>query len=382
MRLDSALEDFLGYLEVERGSSDNTTSSYGRDLARYVEALAARGIVYPDDVTRVDVEGYVESLSESGLAARSVDRAVSAIRSFHRFMVADQICDNLPTADLPAPKAPMHLPDVISRVQAAALLDPANFQVQARPGEDGQSRRWQLRRAGALRDEAMLEVLYGCGLRVSELCGLDRRTVFLDDEVLRVFGKGSKERIVPIMGAAARVLRQYLLEARPVLEGPRSGDAVFLSVRGTRVTRQAVFRIVEEAGERAGIPAARGTACTPIPCVTALPPICSRAAPTSAWCRSCWGTRPSRPPSSTRTSTAPIYARCTSRRTRAHASRPTCRTAPLKITHKNSIWCSKPLLTQGFLRVCVRTNMRSQDMGSPNHPDPRQRAAGSGKIPL
>lgn len=258
MRLDSALEDFLGYLEVERGSSDNTTSSYSRDLARYVEALAARGIVNPDDVTRVDVEGYVESLSESGLAARSVDRAVSAIRSFHRFMVADQICDNLPTADLPAPKAPMHLPDVISRAQAAALLDPANFQVQAKPGEDEHSRRWQLRRAGALRDEAMLEVLYGCGLRVSELCGLDRRTVFLDDEVLRVFGKGSKERIVPIMGAAARVLRQYLLEARPVLEGPRSGDAVFLSVRGTRITRQAVFRIVEEAGERAGIPAREG----------------------------------------------------------------------------------------------------------------------------
>ena len=254
MRLDSALEDFLGYLEVERGSSDNTTSSYGRDLARYVEALAARGIVYPDDVTRVDVEGYVESLSESGLAARSVDRAVSAIRSFHRFMVADQICDNLPTADLPAPKAPMHLPDVISRVQAAALLDPANFQVQARPGEDGQSRRWQLRRAGALRDEAMLEVLYGCGLRVSELCGLDVRDVMLDEEVLRVMGKGSKERLVPLLGTAKRALATYLGKWRGVLAASgAAGDAVFLSERGTRITRQAVHRMVERYGRLVGI---------------------------------------------------------------------------------------------------------------------------------
>ncbi|MEE1044705.1 MAG: site-specific tyrosine recombinase [Olegusella sp.] len=253
MRLDSALEDFLGYLEVERGSSDNTTQSYGRDLGRYVKYLEARGIVFPDDVARFDVEAYVESLSESDLAARSVDRAVSAIKSFHRFMVADQICENLPTADLPAPKAPVHLPDVISRAQATALLDPGNFRVEARQGEDEHSRRWQLRCACALRDEAMLEVLYGCGLRVSELCGLDRRTVFLEDELIRVFGKGSKERVVPIMGAASRVLRRYLMEARPVLEGSRSGDAVFLSVRGTRITRQAVFRIVEEAGERAGI---------------------------------------------------------------------------------------------------------------------------------
>lgn len=253
MNLETALGNFLGYLTIERGSSRNTYDSYGHDLHRYIDALTKQGIVEPNQVSRGVVEAYVASLAASGLSVRSVDRAVSAIKSFHRFMVADQITDVLPTADLPIPKAPMYLPDVISRAQVTALLSDTNFAVRARQGEDEGSKRYKKRQACALRDHAMLEVLYGCGLRASELCGLDRQAVLLEDEVVRVFGKGSKERIVPIMGAASRALSTYLTDSRPVLESSRSSDAVFLSVRGTRITRQALFSIVEQAGERVGI---------------------------------------------------------------------------------------------------------------------------------
>lgn len=258
MTLDDALADFLGYLSVERGSSPHTTASYAHDLTHYVEALATRGITDPQRVSSADVEAYVATLSEKGLAARSIDRAISAIRSFHKFMVADQICDVLPTANLPTPKIPLHLPDVISREQVSQLLAEENFTLPPAAGIPEGSRRQALRQACTLRDRAMLEVLYGCGLRVSELCGLDCRTVFLQDELLRVFGKGSKERLVPIMGSASRALAHYLAEGRPVLVSGRSADAVFLSVRGTRLTRQAVFAIVEAAGERAGIAALEG----------------------------------------------------------------------------------------------------------------------------
>lgn len=259
MNLSQARDEYLSYLAIERGNAHNTIDSYGRDLKRYVDYLAHEGITQPSEVTRVHVERFVASLSEAGYAARSIDRASSAIRSFHRFMVSDQISEKLPTSDLVAQKVPLRLPDVISRERVAALLDEDNFKVALRPGEKAESRSYHKRVATALRDKAMLEMIYGCGLRVSELTGLDLRTVFLEDEVVRIFGKGSKERMVPIMGAAARALARYLSEGRPVLAGSKSGDAVFLSVRGTRITRQAVFVIVSAAGERAGIPAVEGS---------------------------------------------------------------------------------------------------------------------------
>lgn len=237
MDLERALREYLGYLAVERGSSPNTVSSYGSDLRRYVEALAGEGITRPEDVTREAIERHLSELREAGLATSSVERAVSAIKGFHRFMVAEQICLEHPTADLPLPKTAERLPDVLSHEQVSALLDQ-----QFPSGPVG------------LRDHAMLEVLYGCGLRVSELCGLDLRDCLLADEVLRVFGKGSKERIVPIMGTAAATLASYLESARPELVRPaKSGGAVFLNQRGGRISRQSAHSIVERYGRYAGI---------------------------------------------------------------------------------------------------------------------------------
>jgi len=231
-----ASAEYLDYLSVERGSSPNTVEAYGRDLDRYLAFLAQDGVTRPGEVTREEVRGHIEALEDVGLSPASVERAVSAIKGFHRFMVAEQITDVHPTADLPLPAKPSRLPDVISREQAAALLD------QPFP-----------RTASGQRDRTMLEVLYGCGLRVSELCGLDQRDVVLEEEVLRVFGKGSKERVVPVMGTAAATLASYLDEWRGGLVGRTSVPAVFLNTRGGRISRQSVHSIVERYGRMVGI---------------------------------------------------------------------------------------------------------------------------------
>ncbi len=248
--LSRAADEYLGYLSVERGSSANTVESYGRDLHRYLVYLADQGVTRPDEVTQEVIEDHIRALDEVGLAPASVERAISAIKGFHRFMVAEHICENHPTADLRLPKKPERLPDVISREQVFTLLDERMFEFHG----DASGRKGQLAQASLLRDEAILETLYGCGLRVSELCGLDLGNLFLDDEMLRVFGKGSKERVVPVLGSAARALSRYLEVARPVLsEGRTPTAAVFLNARGGRITRQAVHALVEKYGSYAGI---------------------------------------------------------------------------------------------------------------------------------
>ena len=236
MDLARAKREYLDYLAIERGSSSNTVEAYGRDLDRYLAFLSDAGIARPEDVTRAAIEDHIAALTGVGLAPTSVERAVSAIKGFHRFMVADEICENFPTADLPLPAKPARLPDVLSVEQAEALLD------QPFP-----------KTAAGQRDRAILETLYGCGLRVSEFCGLDLRDVRLDEEVVRVFGKGSKERVVPIMGSAARVMGEYLDLWRPGLVGRTPTQAVFLNQRGGRISRQSVHAIVERAGRVVGV---------------------------------------------------------------------------------------------------------------------------------
>lgn len=237
MDLVHALKEYLNYVAVERGCSRNTVLAYGRDLRSYVLGLRDEGITLPDQVTRDRIEGHVSRLRASGLSIASVERAISAIKGFHRFMVAERITTAHPAADLPLPKKPSRLPDVISREQAAALLDQPFPKTPA-----GQ------------RDHAILEALYGCGLRVSELCGLDLRRVMLDEQVLRVVGKGDKERVVPIVGTAARALDDYLEHWRPCLVSPRvSTSAVFLNNRGRRLSRQSVHALVAKAGAVVGI---------------------------------------------------------------------------------------------------------------------------------
>ena len=237
MRLEDAVDDFLAHLEIERGSAENTVTSYGFDLRRYLTFLGERHVRDSGEVTRGDVEAFVASYTELDYAASSASRALAAVRGLHGFLVAEGIDGKNPTLEVPTPKLERRLPEVLSIEQTTRLME------QPFP-ED----------AAGLRDHAILEVLYGCGLRVSELCGLDVRDVYIEEELVRVFGKGSKERVVPITGCANEVVAAYLDEGRPGLVSPkRTTDALFLNVHGGRLTRQAMHGICERYGRLVGI---------------------------------------------------------------------------------------------------------------------------------
>ncbi len=232
--------EYLNHLALERNLAANTIAAYERDLRSYLAFLGDRGTFRPDDVTRRDIEDFVAAKRADHSADASVNRALSTVKGFHRFMVREGLSSVNPAATLRVPKTCDRLPDVISIEAAERLLD------QDFPAT-----------AAGMRDRAVLETLYGCGLRASELCGLDVNEVHLDDGFARVRGKGSKERLVPLVGTAARVLGAYLADARAELSShARSASApaaVFLNVRGTRLSRQSVHAICERYGRMAGI---------------------------------------------------------------------------------------------------------------------------------
>lgn len=240
--LGAALVEYKIFLTVERGASPKTVESYLRDLSSYLVYLQQQNIRCFEKITRVQVQAYLADLYAQGKAVSSVGRAVSALKGFHKFACSEELSKHNPVDDLPIPKKPNHLPDVLSVEQACALLDQP-FALNPR----------------GLRDRAILEIFYGCGLRVSEVCSLNMDQVFIDEQFVRVRGKGSKERAVPLIGSAQAALQTYLDQGRSQLyarsQGYRSQDssAVFLNARGKRMTRQALYDIVQHAGEAIGI---------------------------------------------------------------------------------------------------------------------------------
>lgn len=237
---DQLLDDFLNYLTVERGASAHTLSAYRGDLRAYLKHLAGRG-AQPLTATRDDVVAFMAALQEQGMAPSTVERKIAAVKSFYGFLIREGLTDVHPTIDVSLPKVPARLPEVISINDARALL--------GQPFPEGPV---------GLRDSAVLEVLYGCGLRVSELTGLNLLDLDLEGGFIRVVGKGDKERLVPIAGAALKALREYLDHGRAYLRAKKSAarqdpHAVFLNVRGGRLTRQAIFGIVRTYSHNVGL---------------------------------------------------------------------------------------------------------------------------------
>lgn len=235
------MDEFLGHLGVERGASRHTLDAYRRDLGAYAAFLEERGVSSPDAIRREDLTAFIASLQARALAPSTVARRVASLKSFHKYLVREGITDNHPSASLPLPRTPLRLPDVVSVEDAERLLS------QPFPAD-----------AAGLRDRTILEVLYGCGLRVSELVGLDVGDVDLREGFLRVLGKGSKERVVPIGGAAALAVEEYLRLGRPHLRPAKTSmrqdpSALFLSRRGRRLTRQSVFGMVRRYGGVVGL---------------------------------------------------------------------------------------------------------------------------------
>lgn len=237
--LDTVTGEYLDYLAVERGLARNTIAAYRRDLTTYCSYLERAGVESFEGVNRQILEDFVGDRRDGGYSDASVERAVAAVKGLHAFLVRDGIVAQNPTAALRLPKKAERLPECLSVGDVSALLD------QDFPeGEMG------------LRDHAILEVLYGCGLRVSELVGLDVGDVHFDDGFVLVRGKGSKERLAPLVGSAARAMAQYIVDGRQRLAAHARGSktpAVFLNKNGGRLSRQSVHVICERYGRQVGL---------------------------------------------------------------------------------------------------------------------------------
>lgn len=232
---EATIERFLDALWMEHGLSENTLSAYRRDLAGCARwlARARRNLV---DARKTDLASYLAERAQRGAHPRTSARLLSTLRRFYRYLVREGVMSDDPTADLQSPKLGRPLPKSLSEEQVEALL--------AAP---------DIATALGLRDRAMLETLYAAGLRVSELVGLTISQLNRDAGFIRVMGKGSKERLVPLGEEAGDWLSRYLSEARPELVRERQTDALFPTLRGARMTRQAFWYAIKRYARRAGI---------------------------------------------------------------------------------------------------------------------------------
>lgn len=234
-------DHYLHFLALEKNAARNTLASYRLDIGRYIGFLERNHVTDLNNVTGLHMEQFVGNLREQGLSPRSITRACSAIRGFHKFLLGDGVVKHNPTDSIDTPKIARTLPDVLSPEEIEAILNsPA-------PGDRDKK---NLR----IRDRAILEVMYASGLRVSEVVALKQSNIFPDEGLIRVFGKGSKERLVPVGGSALRWVDRYRKECRPLLAlKGRTQDALFLNARGGPLTRMSIWNIVRSHTARAGI---------------------------------------------------------------------------------------------------------------------------------
>lgn len=241
--LTRAIRTYLDHLAVERGLAVNTLSSYRRDLRRYADHLAQEGISTLDEITEAMVSGFLMRLREGDadhppLSSTSAARTVVAVRGFHKFAVADGLATLDPASAVKPPTPAKRLPKALPLSDVEAILEAAGAPDTTL----------------ALRDRALLEVLYGTGARISEAVGLDVDDIDTVDATVLLRGKGSKERLVPIGTYALDAVAAYLTRARPeIVASSTPGGAMFLNSRGGRLSRQSAWAVLVKAAERAGV---------------------------------------------------------------------------------------------------------------------------------
>jgi integrase/recombinase XerD len=232
--------DFLAYLELERGLSRNTLEAYRNDLSQLREFLAPRGLGVRE-AGHGELAAFLSALAAGSeerppVAPATLQRKVACLRSFYRHLRREGLLQSDPTADLRGPRASQRLPAVLTREDVASLLaQPAGSEPLA------------------LRDRALLEVMYACGLRASEAIALELQDVELDEGVLRARGKGSKERLIPVGRHAVAALRAWVARGRPALAGVQVQSVLFLNRRGRPLTRQGLYKIVQGHARSAGL---------------------------------------------------------------------------------------------------------------------------------
>lgn len=232
------VDSYIRHLTIERGVAKNTISAYRRDLRRYLDYLEERGIESIDQITEMTVQDFSTRLvSKHGLSATSVARVLAGVRGLHKYWLLENLTKADPSATVKPPRAPRRLPKAITVTQVEDLLNAVS-------GDD----------PVAVRDRAILELLYATGARITEVVSLDLDDL-VDPTLLRVLGKGSKERIVPVGRFAQSALEAYLVRTRPLLAVNGKGTpALFLNQRGGRLSRQSAWQIIHDAAEAANLP--------------------------------------------------------------------------------------------------------------------------------
>ena len=246
-QLKTELEAYLQHVAIERGLAKNTLAAYRRDLERYLQFLEKRGIERAEKVQRADVTDFAQDIRDgadggSPLSARSAARTVVAVRGLHKFWVLEGTTTQNPASEVQPPSVGQRLPKSLSVDEVRRILEATESDTPA-----------------GLRDRALLEFLYSTGARITEAISLDVDDVFVDQQssgpgMVRVRGKGSKERIVPMGRFAVEALENYLVRTRPLLVAKGKGTpALFLNLRGGRLSRQSAWTIIQHAAERAQI---------------------------------------------------------------------------------------------------------------------------------
>ncbi len=231
------LQQYLNYLRFEKNLSDNSVSSYKSDLERYINYLSTQKINRPEYIQSKHIRRLLQLLSELGLSTSTLARNLSSIRSFHLFLISEELIKSDPSEHVDGPKLRRHLPSVLTFDEIELIC--LNISIDDPLG---------------LRDRAMIEVLYACGLRISELLTLLLREIYFKEEFIRILGKGSKQRLVPISIRALNWVKKYFELSRPVLDKhQRSSGAAFLSIRGTIMSRMGFWKILQKYIRESGI---------------------------------------------------------------------------------------------------------------------------------
>jgi integrase/recombinase XerD len=237
----SEKESYFRFIMLEKSLAENSVEAYRRDIERYAAYLQLCGIAAFGSVSDETISRYITQLRGVGLSPKSIARNISALKGLHKFLLAEKKTNADPTENIDLPKVGKHLPDVLNVAEINSILDAADP-----AAETAKKMVW--------RDRAVLETLYATGMRVSELTGLKQSNVMAEQQLVRVFGKGSKERLIPIGEPALHWIDEYTRRVRMTLaKNKRTNDAVFLNARGTPLSRVSVWTIVSNYTKKSGI---------------------------------------------------------------------------------------------------------------------------------
>jgi integrase/recombinase XerD len=235
--MDDLFQQYKSYLPFEQNLSPHSVDAYTRDIDRFLKYLQSIGVKSPINATPKHIHRLIQALSEIGLSANSLARNISSIRGFYRFLIGENICEKDPTQNIDRPKTARYLPSVLTYDEVKQILGVPDTSTSL-----------------GLRNRAMLETIYASGLRVSEILWLELQNIYFDQNIIRVFGKGRKERFVPISNSALNWIKEYLDRARPLLDKhKRSEGVLFLSVRGTAMSRMGFWKMLDQCLKEIGI---------------------------------------------------------------------------------------------------------------------------------